>query len=71
MNADDGLRFAQLWQLGHENYGKVPSDALTELAFDILSKHEFVDIKNAMMTHIATSPYVPKPADSSRTIDSR
>ena len=68
MDKSDGVKFAQLWALGYENYGKTPSDALTELAFDVLSNHSFDDIKRAVMTHIQTSPYAPKPSDINQLI---
>jgi len=68
MDSNDAVRFGQLWALAHENYGKSPSEGLLQLAFDLLANHEFDDIKRAVMTHLSTSPYVPKPADINNLI---
>lgn len=68
MTTDDAVDFGRLWVLAYENYNKAPSDSLVQLAFNVLKAHRFEDIRRAVMTHISTSPFAPKPSDINQLI---
>ena len=60
--------FSQTWSAAFEVYGKSASDIVIEMAFNALANHALDDIRKAMMTHIQTSKFAPKPSDINELI---
>ena len=68
MDKSDIVEFSQVWSGGFEVQGKTASDIVIEMAFNALSRHDLGDIRKAMMTHIQTSNFAPKPSDINEII---
>ena len=60
--------FSQIWSAAFEVQGKVATDIGVEMAFSALAKHSMLDVRRAVMTHISTSTFAPKPADINQLI---
>lgn len=69
MDNSDVVEFTQTWAGAFAAVGKEATDIAIEMAFEVLKGHELADIKRAVMTHISTSPYPPKPSDINELIN--
>lgn len=72
MTKDDFLSFSALWIATGELYGKAPSDAALNLAFQALRRYSLADTKRALGAHVqdaADGRFMPKPADLVKHID--
>ena len=68
MDKNDFLQFAEVWAAAHEVTGKPATDLAIEMAFNVLAKHPVEDVRRAVMTHLETSSFSPKPADINNLI---
>jgi hypothetical protein len=68
MDKSDLPQFAEVWATACEVAGKPASDLAIEMAFNVLARHPFEDVRRAVMTHLETSQFVPKPADINNLI---
>jgi len=69
MGINDVKEFTQAWSAAYDVQNKTISDIAVEMAFEALANHDLADVKRAIMTHIKTSKFPPKPADINEIID--
>ncbi len=70
MNNQDITEFTLMWRTAWESLGQTPSDSAIAMTYKILLRFELKDIERAIIAHLETSTFAPKPADIIKLISS-